>query len=56
MIVDTRHTTYEHNILIGLKDKETLKKTLKKKSAKKVVEEVAINESESFRSLIRFLC
>lgn len=42
MIVDLRATTDKHNLLVGLKDEETLKKTTEKKSIKKVVEVVTV--------------
>lgn len=47
MIVELKPTAYEHHLLIRLKDDETLQKIPEKKSKRNVVEEIALNVSES---------
>lgn len=44
---ELRPTADEHNLLIGLKDEETLKRLWRSKVRKKVVEEVPISSNDS---------
>lgn len=47
VIVELRPTTEEHHLLVELKEEETLKRILEKRSTNNVIEEAAITESQS---------